>query len=209
MPKNEQPVEPFGEERHLDLQSDIHFFFDLLVTDKTVLDVGAGFGKSKARMRHQREVTTHDISPHVRDRVDGCAPMPPDKTFDVVTAFDVIEHVEDDALFLDLLDTRARQAIFLSTPNWYIHRCQSRHHYREYTNEEFCALLHRQWPDADFIWGAFYKDAEGGWCEVLSEERFLFHRGIKHLTLVSLSLSAVELIRIRAMFSERGEWAAL
>src|SRR3990172_7790623 len=89
----------FGPEQHLDLQADLHFFFDTLVAGKTVLDVGAGLGRSKVRIRHNR-VTTYEPSKHCQNLVDICSPVLPEGLFDVVTAFEVIEHVQDDEKFL-------------------------------------------------------------------------------------------------------------
>lgn len=191
-PANTKPVQPWTAQRHLDLNADLHHFFDWLVVGKTVLDVGAGLGKSKARIRHNR-VMTYDPSPHVAEHVDhsfltplalaGATP------FDVATAFEVIEHVEDDREFCATIDLLASQAVFLTTPNWEVARCQSADHYREYTHAEWEELICTVWPVARYWWGAFYKDAEGGFCLLHSAADFRHHRGLKHLALVDFGLS--------------------
>lgn len=208
MPDNPNPVEvAFTPDRHLDLNGDLHLFFDWLVTGKTVLDVGAGLGKSKARIRHNR-VTTYEHSPHCLGLVDVSSPEPPPGPFDVVTAFEVLEHVQDDEGFLRMLDRLATQAIFLTTPNWNVHRCQSRHHVREYTPEEFRNCIRRVWPETEARWFAYYKDAEGGWCEMLQGADWLQHHGLKHAVLVMKRLAGWEIDRIDVMlFGRRREVA--
>lgn len=194
-PPNERPVRPFAADRHIDIQHDLHRFFDWLVFGKRVIDVGAGLGRSKHRIRHSR-VTTYDPSPYVVEHVD-CAFLTPlalagATPFDVATAFEVIEHVEDDRDFCATLDALASQAVFLTTPNWHVARCQSADHYREYTHAEWEELVCGAWPRARWWWGAYYKDAEGGWCELLSARAFREHDGLKHLALVDKGLTVAE-----------------
>jgi len=65
----------------------------------------------------------------------------PDAAFDMVTAIDVIEHVEDDKGFLGHLLRIAKRYVFISTPNWFDSGCQNPYHVREYTPAEFRKLL--------------------------------------------------------------------
>lgn len=65
----------------------------------------------------------------------------PDKSFDLVTSIDVVEHVEDDEHFVRELARIGREAIFLMTPNWTTSRCVWPYHLREYTPREFMQLL--------------------------------------------------------------------
>lgn len=187
-PANTKPVRAWTADRHIDINGDLHLFFDGLLHGKTVLDVGGGLGKSKARIRHSR-VTTFDPSPAAE--VDTHT-IPLAQRFDVVTAFEVIEHVADDGAFLRTCRDLARQAIFLTTPNWNVARCQSADHYREYTQEEWRWLIGTTFPDAIWWWGAAYKDAEGGWADLLPCDAFLLHRGRKHLALIDFGLSQAE-----------------
>lgn len=191
-PANTKPVQPWAADRHIDINADLHYFFDWLVSGKIVLDVGAGLGRSKCRIRHSR-VTTYDPSPYVAEHVDRSFLTPMalagEVPFEVATAFEVIEHVENDQEFCAMLNTLASQAIFLTTPNWDVAQCQSADHYREYTHVEWMELIRDAWPHATCWWGAYYKDAEGGWCELLDARAFRQHRGLKHLVLVDKALS--------------------
>jgi hypothetical protein len=137
---------------------------------------------------------TYDPSPHAAVDTHFLTPLAvaDQVPFDAATAFEVIEHVEDDRRFCELLDQIASQAIFLTTPSWAINRCQSADHYREYTHAEWEELVCGAWPAAQYWWGAFYKDAEGGWCELLPARAFRRHTGLKHLVLVDKGLSTQE-----------------
>ena len=189
-PANSKPVRPWAPDRHIDVNGDLHLFFDWLVAGKTVLDVGAGLGKSKARVRHSR-VVTYDPSPaatvDLHSLTDHAGVSL--RSVQVVTAFEVIEHVEHDVGFCCELDRLAAQAVFLTTPNWAVARCQSADHHREYTHAEWEALVTAVWPDARHWWGAYYKDAEGGYCRLHSLDAFRRHAGLKHLVLVDKGLS--------------------
>jgi len=163
-----------------DIQGNAHFFFDTLFCGCTVLDVGAGLGRSKARIRHNH-VTTYDIDERLRGVVDHVGPEMPEGPFDVVAAFDVLEHVEDPRGFLHALYMRATRAVFFTTPNAAVReRCGEYHHF-EYTAAEVFAFFHQTWADrALFDVFAFYKDVEGGWWESPRIEDWKTHRGLAH-----------------------------
>lgn len=76
----------------------------------------------------------------------------PADAFDLVTAIDVIEHVEDDAEFLYQLTRVARCAVFLTTPNYNISKCTNAYHVREYTPEELGFLIEASGFRADAVW---------------------------------------------------------
>ena len=63
---------------------------------------------------------------------------------DLVTAMDVIEHVEDDAAFLAELLRVAGRWVFISTPNYDHSKLVNPFHAREYTWGELQALLRGQ-----------------------------------------------------------------
>jgi 2-polyprenyl-3-methyl-5-hydroxy-6-metoxy-1,4-benzoquinol methylase len=194
MPANTKPVEPFTAARHLDLQADLHFAFDGMLRGKRVLDVGAGLGKSKVRLRHHT-VTTYEPSPTCRPYVD--TDVLPAGPFDVVTAFEVIEHVKDDHAFARLLDGLATQAVFLTTPNWDVAQCQSAQHYREYTEAEWREFVRAIWPEAAVWWLAYYKDAEGGWVDGWQTVKRM---PLKHVTLIDKDLPAADEARLDVLF---------
>jgi SAM-dependent methyltransferase len=111
---------------------------------RSVLDAGCGLGLGLDILgRSARDARGQDLDPRLaRDRVHiGDLDTLPSKSFDLVVSIDVVEHVEDDARFVRQLARIARQAIFLTTPNWTITRCTWPYHLREYTPREFCNLL--------------------------------------------------------------------
>ena len=186
MPANIRTPEPYDYSDDLtagraDVQVDAHRFFDTLFEGRSVLDVGAGLGKSKERITRNR-VTTWDIDARLVDYVDiAGGPMPGLRggfgapVFDVVTAFDVLEHVEDDRKFFADLLLRAKEAVFITTPNWEHTRCNeakggSTHHWREYTAGELTEFIMLAFACSGFRFRAghvlsYYKDAVGGWWE--------------------------------------------
>jgi 2-polyprenyl-3-methyl-5-hydroxy-6-metoxy-1,4-benzoquinol methylase len=108
----------------------------------SVLDVGAAAGSGLAIMSsHFRDASGIDLLPtsdHIESR--RVESWPADSA-DLVTAVDVIEHVEDDVAFLCELRRIARCAVFISTPNWAVSKCQNSHHIREYTADELSSLV--------------------------------------------------------------------
>ena len=175
MPDNMRTPEPYDYSDDLaagraDVQADAHYFFDTLFAGCTVLDVGAGLGKSKERITRNK-VTTQDIDVRLRDAGLVDITKLPDQRFDVVTAFDVIEHVQDDLGFLMSLAARARRAAFLTTPDWHHTRCNeakggSTHHWREYTLAELLPLVARIWKPQHLLVLCYYKDSTGGWWQL-------------------------------------------
>ena len=205
MPANLQRPKPpnYSADLHdgrRDLQADAHFFFDTLFAGRSVLDVGAGHGISKERVRHNY-VTTYDVDARLAPFVDHAGPEMPSGAWDVVTAFDVIEHVEDDVAFARALDARARDAVFFTTPNWYVHECRSTHHWREYTAAEMFSFALAIWPEELVRLCAFYKDRLGGWWEVLPRDAWERHAGLKHGVLVLKSQR--DRARLDVQFNDR------
>lgn len=70
-------------------------------------------------------------------RVEGV----PDKSYDVVTNIEVVEHVQDDEAFVDHLGRIARELVFISTPNWTASRNLWPYHVREYNPAQMYELL--------------------------------------------------------------------
>lgn len=117
-----------------------------IVEGQSVLDVGCGSGEGlkllAARATYARGIDLDERlqRPDVNVEIKSVADMP-DKSFDVVVCFDVIEHVEQDRAFLAELFRVARSAVFVSTPNYAISFNRNPYHVREYTPYEFERLF--------------------------------------------------------------------
>lgn len=119
-------------------------FATQIIQGKKVLDAGCGLGNGvKVLRRVNPEVLGQDLDPRLKADWNIIVPLHdiPAKSFDVVTSIDVIEHVEDDKGFLAQLCRIAREAVFVTTPNWTISRCQWPYHLREYTPRELELML--------------------------------------------------------------------
>lgn len=116
------------------------------VLGKTVLDAGAGMGYGKRIMEANGAMYVEcfdlvALVPWVKiSTMESYAAG----SFDWVVAMDVIEHVDDDEVFLQSMLRTAREGIFFSTPNWDVFHCKNEHHRREYTPAELHALVERR-----------------------------------------------------------------
>lgn len=109
----------------------------------TVLDVGAGTGSGLLVLRSMgaKEALGIDPLPVGSEVLPIDVSLFRDNSLDIVTCFDVIEHVEDDIAFLSHLLRVCRYGVFLSTPNWDVWHCANKYHVREYTPAEMEVLL--------------------------------------------------------------------
>ena len=114
-----------------------------LVAGRTVLDVGAGTGYGIPILEAGQATLATGIDP--KPMGPKVTPLPlqcfRDSSFDILTCIDVLEHVENDAAFLDELARVAKLAVFIATPNYDVWHCESKYHFREYTPEELKTLL--------------------------------------------------------------------
>ena len=122
-------------------------FVSQFVDGQTVLDVGCGSGEG-LKILAQRATDTLGIDlddrlrrTDVRVEIKPVEAMP-DKSYDVVVCMDVIEHIERDRAFVLELARVARNAVFVTTPNYTLSRNRNPYHVREYTPREFERLLH-------------------------------------------------------------------
>ena len=109
-----------------------------------MLDVGCGLGKVLPILgRGASSVTGQDLDPRLaRDNVIiKSLTEIPGKSYDIATCIDVVEHVEDDRDFAFQLCRIAREAVFVTTPNWTITRCVWPYHIREYTPRQLESLF--------------------------------------------------------------------
>ncbi|MGE0420512.1 MAG: class I SAM-dependent methyltransferase, partial [Acetobacteraceae bacterium] len=112
------------------------FAADHLVAGKSVLDVGCGLGAGLALLaKPARSVKGQDLDPRLARPEVMIGPIEEiqDKSYDVLTCIDVIEHIEQDEAFVQQMGRVARETVFVSTPNWTASRCQWPYHVREYT----------------------------------------------------------------------------
>lgn len=147
----------------------------------TILDVGSGLGKSKERISN---LTTQDPAPDLVG-IDVTDPVEkiPQGSYDCVTAFDVIEHVEDDLEFLRHLCRIARSSVFVTTPNEEVSKAANGCHCREYTPEEFLSLVKGASPKYSLWVG----DGRGSYPVRVSEDYFPEHTLPHQAALIGLT----------------------
>jgi 2-polyprenyl-3-methyl-5-hydroxy-6-metoxy-1,4-benzoquinol methylase len=117
-----------------------------LVKGRTVLDVGCGSGDGlKLLSVHAKQATGIEVDERLkREDLDieiKSLPEVPDCSTDVTVCVDVIEHIEDDREFARQLVRVAREAVFVSTPNYAVSRNEWPFHVREYTPRQFESLF--------------------------------------------------------------------
>jgi SAM-dependent methyltransferase len=124
-----------------------YHFVSQFVEGQTVLDVGCGSGEGlKVLSERATDALGIDLDdrlrrPDVHVEIKPVEAMP-DKSFDVVVCLDVIEHIEADRAFVLELARVARNAVFVTTPNYTLSRNKNPYHVREYTPREFERLFH-------------------------------------------------------------------
>lgn len=111
--------------------------------NKTVLDVGAGMcdgmkilEKTGAKLVYGQDIDSRlkHLTPNliIGDLLDIS-----EKSYDIVTCFDVIEHVIEDKIFFKMMARIAKELIIITTPNFSRSKAQNLCHCREYTIPQF------------------------------------------------------------------------
>lgn len=125
---------------------------------RSILDIGSGFGGMLSCLLPYGTVDCTEPNPHawneLRRRgaaavhdVAGFPDEVPDKRYDLVTMFDVLEHIEDDRKTLRTIYSRLLSpagAILLTVPahNWLWSRHDTdHHHFRRYTMGRLKTIL--------------------------------------------------------------------
>ena len=154
----------YDEARHLAA----YFYARELAAGLEVLDAGCGEGFGT---RYLAEVAASVVGvdysaeavaacrslwahPSLRfECVDLTATSTFSETFDLVTNFQVLEHIVDEIPFLESLGSRlaAGGTLVLTTPNRLRSFSENPYHIREYTAEELEALLRRVFPEVSVM----------------------------------------------------------
>lgn len=159
-----------GEEGREDEQAGWQEYAGKLFHNVSILDVGAGLGKSRERLSvNGNIVTLQDVAPGLPVDITNPIEKIPENSYDLVTAFDVIEHVVEDVNFLGQLCRIAKRAVFVSTPNFNVSRALNQRHVREYTPVELTALAYSM--NFGRV-GHFIGYADGSSAREVSQDRF-------------------------------------
>ena len=123
---------------------------------KKVLDVGSGLcvGMKTLRELGASEVWGCDVDENLKGKDDNLIitddlSVFDDKSFDVVTCVEVIEHVREDLTLMNHLKRIAREKILMTTPSYMRARCWNHAHCREYTIPQFFNIF-----KPDEVWSA-------------------------------------------------------
>lgn len=117
-------------------------WFGQMSKDKSILDVGAGLCEGmKILDKYSPNVKGIEIDERLlkldsRLSLDTLDKIP-DKSVDVITCVDVIEHIIEDLKLMDGMKRVARDAIYITTPCYTRSRCGNIAHCREYTIPQF------------------------------------------------------------------------
>jgi 2-polyprenyl-3-methyl-5-hydroxy-6-metoxy-1,4-benzoquinol methylase len=126
-----------GEDGRRDSQTGWQQYVGETVANKTILDVGSGLGKSRARLaRNGNKVTLQEPAPELEADIKVEIEHLEDSLYEIVTCFDVIEHIPDDLAFMKNLFRVCKESVFLTTPNFNVFGCKNKYHIREYKPEE-------------------------------------------------------------------------
>jgi hypothetical protein len=106
----------------------------------TVLDVGTGLSRIKERLP-ECKVTTHEASEQCPADIHGDLGQVPTGKYQVVTCFDVVEHVVDYGALAWNMARIASRYVFLTTPGRSVTLNSSPFHFNEFHPWELLQLL--------------------------------------------------------------------
>lgn len=125
-------------------------------SEQQLIEIGAGVGQNIEVLNHHGHVDALEVNeaglaclkenPHVRDVFPMAFPTALHRTYDVVVAFDVIEHIENDQQAVSwVFDILNESGLFIATVPAYLwlftDHDRSLGHYRRYSLAEFLALI--------------------------------------------------------------------
>ena len=152
---------------------------------ESLLDVGSGLGRIKERIP---TATTQEVVYGLGTDIVSPVDCLPDKSSDIVTAFDVVEHVVEDGDFLQHLCRIARKMVFITTPNYNVSKAANGCHCREYTPEEFIQLIKLGCPpNTPFM--LFVGNGKGDSREAIGHRDFMLHNHPHQAALIRISRS--------------------
>lgn len=102
-----------------DFQRVWHEYVGSYFSDKSILDVGAGYGYSRARLAvRSNRITLQDIDRSLMEVCDLIANVSDIRgCWDIVTAFDVIEHAVSREQLVSEMIRLSREGCFITTPS--------------------------------------------------------------------------------------------
>ncbi len=130
-----------------DAQAGWHAFIGRKYANQSILDVGAGLGLSRERMQmnngvaNGNRVTLQDLGPGLAVDLRCDVSEISDQAYDLVTCFDVLEHVLDPLPFVTHLARIAKFEAFITTPNWDVFHAGNDFHCCEYTPQQLLYLF--------------------------------------------------------------------
>lgn len=170
-----------GEFGRGDFQIGWHYYAGKMFTGKSILDVGAGLGHSRERLSvNGNTVTLQDVAPGMPVDIKNEIESIPDNSYDVITCFDVIEHIVEDITFLAQLIRLSRLAVFITTPNYNISKNANPCHVREYTPEQLVELASTVNASSTFLSGSSDGKEIRKYWTVLEKINFLTHNDPHH-----------------------------
>lgn len=160
-----------GSEGRRDSQTGWQDFVGQVVKEKTILDVGSGLGHSRSRLsRNGNIVTLQEPAPNLKADIKLDIQEIEDFSYDIVTCFDVIEHIPDDNTFMENLFRICKESVFITTPNFDVFGCQNKYHIREYKPSELVEFCSRFSNNVKYL---ACPNTQGRNPKILEKEEFL------------------------------------